>query len=261
MRSRQGMAKASLFGNRHLCAYCGCPSESEDHTPPLCLLQKPYPDNLFTIPACNRCNSGFSDDENLLSVILAHVSSQEDLIRERREGKIARAIDRDRRLKRYVDCNTDENGMFRADADTQKRISRILVKTVQGLYYHHYGRIVAGADVAILEIKHQREVTIDDLFGQYCDRDISWDNDLWPEVTPDAKALERAVLAWPYVLDVPEEKKPRWVNYQSGVFRYTFSKGSQGGLICVLDLHRTLGAAAHCPWPGKAGPAGGIRGK
>lgn len=40
----------------HFCAFCGCPTETEDHVPSKCFLDKPHPQDLSVIPCCCKCN-------------------------------------------------------------------------------------------------------------------------------------------------------------------------------------------------------------
>lgn len=47
----------------HGCIYCGRLAETREHIPSKVFLNKPYPENLFTIPACYECNNGYSLDE------------------------------------------------------------------------------------------------------------------------------------------------------------------------------------------------------
>jgi len=206
----------------------------------------------MTIPACSKCNSAFSGDEAFLTAVVAHVSFEDDLMWEKSHGSVARSIENNGKLREFLEQNTDKNGIFQVTHDTQDRISRILIKTVQGLYYLHYGQIVPAENVAVLSIKHHLQWSADDLLDEYSSQDTSEGVSGWPEVKPDGKALERAILG------LPMGKERCWVDYHPEVFRYTFAKGCQGGLICVLDLHRTLAVAAECPWPAKAGPSGGL---
>lgn len=46
-----------------LCSYCDKPADTRDHIIPKGFLEKPYPENLPTIPACARCNQSYSLDE------------------------------------------------------------------------------------------------------------------------------------------------------------------------------------------------------
>ncbi len=41
------------------CVYCGAAPETKEHVPPKVFLDLPYPDNLFIVEACRKCNSGF----------------------------------------------------------------------------------------------------------------------------------------------------------------------------------------------------------
>jgi hypothetical protein len=45
------------------CVYCGMPSDSREHIPSKVFLKKPYPNNLYIVPACKKCNNSYSDDE------------------------------------------------------------------------------------------------------------------------------------------------------------------------------------------------------
>lgn len=45
------------------CVYSGGGTETRDHVPSKVLLEKPYPENLPIVPACDTCNQSFSSDE------------------------------------------------------------------------------------------------------------------------------------------------------------------------------------------------------
>ena len=54
----------------HFCAFCGCPTETEDHVPSKCFLDKPHPQDLPVIPCCYKCNHDFSIDEEYVSCMI-----------------------------------------------------------------------------------------------------------------------------------------------------------------------------------------------
>lgn len=54
----------------HFCAFCGCPTETEDHVPSRCFLDKPHPQDLPVIPCCYKCNHDFSLDEEYVSCMI-----------------------------------------------------------------------------------------------------------------------------------------------------------------------------------------------
>ena len=266
MNTRRGIEKARLFGNRYFCAYCGCPANTTDHTPPLCLLQKPYPKNLMTVPACRKCNDGFSQDETFLMAVLAYVSFEPDLICSKEHGRVADALKRQPKLKAQIEMNMTSDGYFQPTPDVVSRIRRVLVKTVQGLYFKHYGRIIAFRGIRCLAVDHQRNRSANDLLNEFCNPSPSdlW-GEGWPEVTPNPMALERAVIAWSQSVDgqpttIPRFRQPRWVRYQSGVFKYTFRQhANMKRLVWVVDLHKTIAAVLDCPWPSGGGFGGGMR--
>ncbi len=54
------------------CVYCGSTAGiTRDHIPPKSLFNKPRPHNLITVPACAKCNKGFSADDDYFWLTLA----------------------------------------------------------------------------------------------------------------------------------------------------------------------------------------------
>lgn len=49
------------------CVYCGENADTREHCPSKAFLQKPYPTDLATVPACKKCNNSFSSDERYAS--------------------------------------------------------------------------------------------------------------------------------------------------------------------------------------------------
>lgn len=56
-----------------MCAYCGSPSDTRDHVPSKVFLDKPYPENLAVVCACEECNNGFSADELYVACLLESI--------------------------------------------------------------------------------------------------------------------------------------------------------------------------------------------
>lgn len=57
-------------GMYSLCIYCGKKANSREHIPSRVFLKVPYPDNLGIVPACKRCNNGYSSDEIFLYLFI-----------------------------------------------------------------------------------------------------------------------------------------------------------------------------------------------
>jgi len=53
------------------CTYCDADKDlTLDHVPPKLLLDRPYPKNLITVPACSSCNKSFQKDDEYLRTML-----------------------------------------------------------------------------------------------------------------------------------------------------------------------------------------------
>lgn len=87
----------------NFCAYCGGPRETLDHIPPKAFLDRPLPDNLPKVPACEDCNNGASIDEQsvacLIECALAGSSNWKDIKRD----SIALTLKRDKRIRSQME--------------------------------------------------------------------------------------------------------------------------------------------------------------
>jgi hypothetical protein len=45
------------------CVFCGKKAQTRDHIPPKCLFSRPFPEYMLTVPACHKCNSNASKDD------------------------------------------------------------------------------------------------------------------------------------------------------------------------------------------------------
>jgi len=81
------------------CAYCGRLTETWDHIPPKAFLDRPLPDNLPKVPACEKCNNDAAINEQYVACLiecgLTGSSNWEDIKRD----NIALTLKRDRRIR------------------------------------------------------------------------------------------------------------------------------------------------------------------
>ncbi|RJQ39086.1 MAG: hypothetical protein C4550_05800 [Nitrospiraceae bacterium] len=106
-------------GSDMRCVYCGEAAETREHCPSKVFLTKPYPSDLPVVPACAKCNNGFSSDELYTKAFIEayeqHTSyKSRTLLSERKEVEEAR--------KKFDECV--RSGEIHFD----NRISRILMK-------------------------------------------------------------------------------------------------------------------------------------
>lgn len=266
MDTRSAFPDSPLF-NCKLCAYCGNPAETNDHTPPRCFLRRPLPSDLITVPACKGCNSGFSFDENFVKTMIALTSSHPDLVAECAPGgRIDRALTRDTRLRSLIaECRRDD-GNYQLSESASKRFDRVLFKTVQGLFFGLYGQFLSKDKLEIRYFSDQRFKTPEQVLDEVRPsplRDIS--NEPLPELTPNGWATTGQIFfltlaplnggepiqeAFRLVRETPVEPN----TIQEGVFSYAFVGSDDEKLVCVLDIWKTLVVAVAATWPSGRGP-------
>ena len=133
-----------------ICIYCGVRSnESPDHTPSKGLFPKPAPSNLITVPCCDYCNKAFSKDEEYFRAVLTY-SQHGQAVPEGAWAKVERGLDREesRLFELFLDSlSVTEDNYPKIEINVDHtRVDRILVKTLQGLYFYHFGFRLAEGD-------------------------------------------------------------------------------------------------------------------
>jgi hypothetical protein len=160
MDPRKWLPTLPLYG-APACVYCGNPADTSDHTPPRCLLRANLPKGLqvMVIPACLGCNSGFSEDENRTAAVVSTLSftaSDRDAVAA--GGSVFSALQRDAALRTFIHSRLGNDGIFHPDAEVLATISRVMRKTVVGLLFHEFGRVVPIRDVELVAIEHNKNV-------------------------------------------------------------------------------------------------------
>lgn len=113
------------------CLYCGAKAETREHVPSKTLLEEPYPENLPTIPACFKCNNGFSLDEQYFACFLEFLKSS-IYIGYQCNDKIVRTMNENLPLKQLIESqikNIDGKINFTYDIS---RFDRIVSKLAIG---------------------------------------------------------------------------------------------------------------------------------
>ena len=131
------------------CSYCGKKVNKiqREHVIPSCL----YPSSQrlsrvqrITIPACNECNNGWSDDEAHFRNILVLAGEQPNWAREKLWEKILRSFDEVDGLKRkrdVISCiksiESNKGNIDMVFPGEQERIKRVVKKIIRGLSHYH----------------------------------------------------------------------------------------------------------------------------
>lgn len=216
---------------RDLCTYCAQSADGRDHVPPRCLLERPYPPNLPTVPACDACNQGYSLDEEYFLTVLAQVGVSEDLAAKVEPGgRVDRALRRSAGLENRIreSLALTEEGLVAIEPEVG-RLRRVVRKIAAGLYALRYGQRAHPSSIPKAGIVHLES--------------------------------EPARTAQLLLATHTERFQPkRWSHVQRGVFSYIFVRNWQTShqLTCVMDFHGEFWGAARVPIPsrGPASPSG-----
>ena len=220
------------MGTRGRCSYCLREATTKDHVVPRCLLEKPYPPNLLTIPSCCECNTGFKQDEEYFLAVMAQSGFAPTLMSKVDEN---RAVDR--MLQKSPGLDTLIQGSLHAAEDgrvyitpDEVRIANVVRKVAFGLYCHRYTPKTRPAlgDFFALKPMHERD-----------------DNNF---IVVMAHTERFQARRWTHVQTL---KLPGHGRVQ--VFDYMFVRNwvwsDFGRLFCIMRFHETIWAAVRCPHP------------
>ena len=126
-----------------LCCYCGLEiGTTRDHVPSKILLDKPYPENLMTVPCCKDCNNSFSADEEYVAALIEKswngcldddFIEREAVRRSLRHSESIRA-----RLSNLF--QKSNNGMLYLNFE-EGRLENVIRKTALGLGRYECGKV------------------------------------------------------------------------------------------------------------------------
>lgn len=148
---------------------------------------------------------------------------------------------------------------------------RIFFRTVQGLYFALYKRVLPKTELRLLSIEDQRTTKIEDVVDRIRPpriQDIS--EEPLPEVGPSMRdrifvlsydlrpvtdgQLGDKVERVQRVVRMIRDQPVRWAHYQDGIFSFGFIQSTDREAVCIIDLWRTLVATISAPWPFARGP-------
>jgi hypothetical protein len=226
----------------------------------------PLPSNLITLPACKGCNNGFSFDENVVRAFISLIGSHPDLLEERKpDGWLHRTLQRNPKIRQILEEARQSDGNYGLRGSLLESLRRVFIKTVQGMFYGLYDRLVPNADLLLLRVDDQRQITVEKVIAairpnpleDITDKPVSeisphsWHTRepiyIMDLVNPDTG--ERSKRAFRLVRDTPVD----WFRFQDSTFCAGFVKCDEG-CACVIDLWKTLIVTVKAPWPGDRGP-------
>jgi len=214
------------------CVYCGRPGTTKDHVVPRCLLEKPFPPNLLTVPSCKKCNEGYSKDEEYFLAVMAQTGFVPSLERKVEKGGVV-----DRMLERSLGLDTHFKNTARiaegggvAIVPDEIRIANVTRKVAFGLYWHRYKPTAMPA--------------LNKFFAGQPVHNLDDNNPIVLMIYNDRFRPKR----WKHIqtLNVPGLAKVQILDYMFVRDWNDFDR-----LYCIMRFHETVWAAVQCPHPPK----------
>ena len=206
----------------HYCIYCGSIADTREHVPSKVFLNKPLPGDLPTLPACQKCNNGFSSDELYTNTYIECVKG----LKENNNSEVIEIQPLDRKEVREAknaakqDC---EKGIYAKD----ERIEHILIKLAKGHIVYELFECynLDSFPVASISVNYVLKCSVDNKTWASLETIEPIDNEVFPEI--GSRAFRNM-----YVLDVrynsPDDSNGfvehhlfmDWTDIQDGVYRY-----------------------------------------
>ena len=194
---------------------------TRDHVPSKLLLERPYPQNLSTVPSCDKCNQGWSLDEEYFGIVIAHISDQP-----------------------HMAVKIDEGGLVDRALISSPRLDDRLINE---LGVAQDGRVYLQPDNKRLE-----NVAAKIAFGLFClcycsSQSMNQFECCW---LGQVSMVQRDIIA---SMRIQSEKLRRAnATIQDNVFNFAFRETSMANpspLICLIEFHQILFAIVNCPAP------------
>jgi hypothetical protein len=140
-------------------------AETDEHVPPRSWFERPYPDNLITVRACEECNHGSHlDDDYLLTFLCAMQIEGGTPTLDRARERMIRGLQRPQAERFRARLESNSEVTVRVDERTGERVisavamrpepdrvMKTIRKQTRALVYHLTGRILSQATFTMLE--------------------------------------------------------------------------------------------------------------
>ena len=207
-------------------AWIGEVDTNKDHVPSKVLLQKPLPDNLPVVATCSACNSGFSADEEYLSLFLHCVLVGSTDPERHANEKVARALQRHGKLRARIERAKTEYRTIGGETrcvwkpETQ-RVERVVVKNARGHAFYEYG------EPMLTEPEHVWTFPLESMTAaereEFESTGTAGELAPWPEV--GSRMMTRVLTG--------QDMHDGWVVVQDGTYRF---RAEQCGVMRVRSV-------------------------
>lgn len=214
------------------CVYCGKPATTKDHVIPRCLLEKPFPPNLPTVPSCKPCNEAYSRDEQYFLALMAQAGFVPSLQQKVEEGG---SVDRMLERSAGLDAHFIDSLVVTGDGQVtitpdETRIANVTRKAAFGLYCHRYMPLAIPPVDQFLALK-----PVHDLDSTNFIFVMAHNERLRPRPWTHVQTLQGSGRTRVQVFDYMFVRNWVWSEF--------------GKLFCLMRFHETVWAAVRCPNP------------
>jgi hypothetical protein len=203
------------------CAFCGGIPETRDHCPSRVLLDEPYPENLPVVPACLKCNSRFSQDEEYFACLMACIKAGSTEPTHIRREKIRRILSEKSALQTRLEQARRVSGQQTIFIPEEQRVRAVIIKLAQGhsLFELHEPciQIPDEVDIRPFELMSASEQN---------EFETPAPSSGWPEV--GSRAMQRMVI-------FDSQTDASWIEVQAGLYRFNASIENGITIRMVID--------------------------
>jgi len=114
------------------CIYCGGVADTRDHVPSKCLLEGPYPPNLYVVACCESCNQSFSKDEEYFVCLIESVLCGSTDPEKIRRPSVAKIMRNSPALRKRIEASQIEVEGQTAFVPEFERVYNVMLKLARG---------------------------------------------------------------------------------------------------------------------------------
>lgn len=209
-------------------AFCGGSVETRDHCPSKVFLDDPYPENLPVVPACRRCNQGFSADEEYLACLLTCVVSgctHPDFIK---REKIARILMDKPKLRARIEGACTVSASETVFTIEDERVTAVVTKLAQG---HALPELHEPCLTRPVHVSFKPLMEMSNSEREEFEAPTASSIDVWPEV--GSRALQRLLVD-------NNDLYSGWLEVQPRRYRYRATVAN--GIDIRIVIHEYLSA-------------------
>jgi hypothetical protein len=197
------------------CIHCAGKTGTRDHIPSRVLLDEPYPENLPVVPACHKCNAGFSLDEEYVACLIECArTGSVDAVKRPKVRRILRHLPALSERLKQARSMSDSGSVFHSFE--AERIKRVVLKLARGHAAYELSEQRCG------EPSHFMATPLHTLSSEARSHFEELPSpSAWPEV--GTRAMQRMASSMGTATAIYSD----WIEVQEGQYRYfAFAEGA-----------------------------------